>query len=108
MAPRAAIQNQKNSTLKIFQPAEIVPNWTPIRNKNQESNFKPLPLSFRCAPREHSRSSSLYVLYTYDLPTSRETKLGTFSGDTAILANQEDLMIASFNLQSTYTSSKNG
>jgi len=29
----------------------------------------------------------LYVLYTSDLPTSTETKLGTFSGDTAILAN---------------------
>jgi hypothetical protein len=28
----------------------------------------------------------LYILYTSDLPTSRDTKLGTFADDTAIFA----------------------
>jgi len=41
----------------------------------------------------------LYVLYTSDLPTSRETTLGTFADDTAIFATHEDPMIASVNLQ---------
>jgi len=39
------------------------------------------------------------VLYTSDLPTSRETTLGTFADDTAIFATQEDPRIASLNLQ---------
>jgi hypothetical protein len=41
----------------------------------------------------------LYVLYTSDLPTSRETTLGTFADDTAIFATREDPTIASLNLQ---------
>jgi len=41
----------------------------------------------------------LYVLYTSDLPTSRETTLGTFADDTAIFATHEDPTIASLNLQ---------
>jgi hypothetical protein len=41
----------------------------------------------------------LYVLYTSDLPTSRETTLGKFADDTAILATHEDPEIASLNLQ---------
>ena len=40
----------------------------------------------------------LYVLYTSDLPTSRET-LGKFADDTAIFATHEDPTIASLNLQ---------
>jgi hypothetical protein len=41
----------------------------------------------------------LYVLYTSDVPTSRETILGTFADDTAIFATHEDPTIASLNLQ---------
>jgi hypothetical protein len=41
----------------------------------------------------------LYVLYTSDLPTSRETTLGTFANDTTIFATHEDPTIASLNLQ---------
>jgi hypothetical protein len=41
----------------------------------------------------------LCVLYTSDLPTSRETTLGTFADDTAIFATHEDHTIASLNLQ---------
>ena len=41
----------------------------------------------------------LYVLYTSDLPTSRETTLGTFSDDTSIFATHEDSTIVSLNLQ---------
>ena len=41
----------------------------------------------------------LYVLYTSDLPTSRETTLSTFADDTAIFATHEDPMIASLYLQ---------
>jgi hypothetical protein len=40
-----------------------------------------------------------YVLYIFDLPTSRETTLGTFADDTAIFATHEDPTIASPNLQ---------
>jgi len=41
----------------------------------------------------------LYVLYTSDLPTSRETTLGTFADNTPIFATHEDHTIASLNLQ---------
>jgi hypothetical protein len=41
----------------------------------------------------------LYVLYTSDLPTSRETTLGTFADDTAIFATHEDPTMASINPQ---------
>jgi len=41
----------------------------------------------------------LYVPYTSDLPTSRETALGTFADDTLIFATHEDPTITSLNLQ---------
>ena len=41
----------------------------------------------------------IYVLYTSDLPTSRENTLGTFTDDTAILSTQKTHKIASLNLQ---------
>ena len=49
-------------------------------------------------PQGSTLSPLLYVLYTSDLPTSRET-LGTFVDDTAIFATHEVPMIASLNLQ---------
>ena len=97
MAPRAIIQNQKNLTLKLFHPAEIVLKWLPFRNTIQWRNLS----------RFHIHSGVLqgsildpllYVLYTSDLPTSRETTLGTFADDTAISATHENPTIASLNL----------
>ena len=41
----------------------------------------------------------LYILYTSDLPASRETTSDTFADDTAIFATHEDPTIASLNLQ---------
>jgi len=41
----------------------------------------------------------LYVLHTSDVPTTRETTLGTFADDAAIFATHEDPTIASLNLQ---------
>jgi hypothetical protein len=41
----------------------------------------------------------LYVLYTSDLPTSRETILGTFADDATMFATHEDPTIDSLNLQ---------
>jgi len=41
----------------------------------------------------------LYELYTSDLPTFRETTLGTFADDLAIFATHEGHTIASRNLQ---------
>lgn len=37
----------------------------------------------------------LYLLYTSDLPTTRHTTIGTFVGDTTIMASQEDPATAS-------------
>jgi len=41
----------------------------------------------------------LFVIYMSDLPTFRESTLGTFAGETAIFATHEDPTIASLNLQ---------
>jgi len=41
----------------------------------------------------------LYVLYTSDLPTARETTLGTFADDTTISVTHGDPTITSLNLQ---------
>ena len=41
----------------------------------------------------------LYVLYTSDLPTPKETTLGTFEDDTAIFSTHEYSTIVSLNLQ---------
>jgi hypothetical protein len=98
MAPWTTIQIQDNSTLKIFQPAETVPKLKTIGNRNQCRNFLPVPHAFRCA-QGRILGPLLYVLYTYDLPTSRETKLGTFANDPAIFATHEDASIASLSLQ---------
>jgi hypothetical protein len=40
----------------------------------------------------------VYVLYTSDLPSFKETTLGTFADDTAIFATHEDPTAASLNL----------
>jgi hypothetical protein len=62
MAPSATIQNQKDFTLKLFQPAEIVPKWTPRRKKIQWRTFRPLPHPLWCTPRGQYWSSSLCTL----------------------------------------------
>ena len=41
----------------------------------------------------------LYILYTSDLPTTRDTTMGTFADDTAIFATHVDPTTASRNLQ---------
>jgi len=41
----------------------------------------------------------LYILYTSDLLTSRNTTMGTFADDTAIFATHADPTTASPNLQ---------
>ena len=41
----------------------------------------------------------LYIIYTSDLPTNRDTTLGTFADDTAIFATHADPTTASRNLQ---------
>jgi hypothetical protein len=50
-------------------------------------------------PHRNILGPLLYVLYTSDLPTSRETTLDTFADDTAIFATHEDPTIVSLNLQ---------
>jgi hypothetical protein len=98
MAPRATIQNQKilpSSNLNLLKSY--------LNERQFETKF-----SGKTSSRFHIHSGVpqgsilgplLCVLYTFDLPTSRETTLGTFADDTAILATHEDLTIASLNLQ---------
>jgi len=83
---------------KFAIPAEIEPKWTPIRNKfNRETSSRFHVHSG--VPQGSIFGPLFYVLYTSDLPTSRETTLGTFADDTAIFATHEDSTIALLNLQ---------
>ena len=98
MAPRVTIQSQKNLTVKLFQPAEIVPKWTPVRKKFDGETSSRFHIHSG-VPQGSMLGPLLYVLYTSDLPTSKETKLGTFADDTAIFPTHEDIKIASLELQ---------
>jgi hypothetical protein len=53
---------------------------------------------FRCAPMQHSWSSSLFTTHIW-LTNSQRTTLDTFADDTAIFATHEDPTIASLNIQ---------
>jgi len=50
-------------------------------------------------PKGSILGSLLYVLYTSDLPISRQTTLGTFADNTAIFATHKGPTIASLNFQ---------
>jgi len=50
-------------------------------------------------PQGRIHGPLLYVLYTSDLPKSKETTLGTSAYDTAIIETHKDLTIASLDLQ---------
>jgi hypothetical protein len=78
MAPRPNIQNQKNSTLKLFKPAEIVPQLTPIQTKFNGENSSRFHIHSG-VPHGSILGLLLYVLYTSDLPTPRETTSGTIA-----------------------------
>jgi hypothetical protein len=49
----------------------------------------------------------LYILYTSDLPTSRDTDMGTFAYDTAIFSTHADPTTASRNLQEHFLTIEN-
>jgi hypothetical protein len=105
MAPRATIQNQKNSTLKLFQPAEIVPKKRQFETKinGETSNRFHIHSISVYAKGAFLVLFSMYVLYTSDLPAYRETTLSTFADDTSIFATHEDPTKASLIFKNTYT-----
>ena len=75
----------------IFTPGRPVSGeWSPVPVE-WEVQWT-LKLFWRCR-------RILYILYTSDLPTSRDTKMGTIADDTAIFATHADSMAASRNLQ---------
>jgi hypothetical protein len=98
MAPRATTQNQKNFTLTLFQPAEIVPKSSQFERKfNGETSSR-----FHIhsgVPQESILGPLLNVLHTSELPTSKVTTLGTFADDTAIFATHGETTIASLKFQ---------
>jgi len=98
MAPRATIQNQKNSTLTLFKSAEILPKWRPIWEKINEEISNRFHIHSG-VPQGSILGPLLHVVYTSDLPTSRETTVGTFADHTAIFATHKDPTIAPLNLQ---------
>jgi hypothetical protein len=66
--------------------------------QNSMANLQAAFTSIPMCPSGGILGPLLYVLYTSDLPTSRETTLGTFADDTAIFGTHEEPTIASLNL----------
>jgi hypothetical protein len=62
MAPSATIQIQKNSTLKMFQTAEILLNESQIETKSMDK-LPAASTSIPVYPSEYSWSSSLYTIH---------------------------------------------
>jgi hypothetical protein len=98
MVSRATIQNQKNFTLMLFQPAEIVPKSSQFETKFNGESFSRFCIHSG-VPQESILGPLLYILHTSELRTSKETTLGTFADDTAIFATHGDTTIASLNFQ---------
>ena len=109
-APRATTENQKNSTLKLLQPAEIrriLPSSysnllkSYLNGRQFETKFNgEISSRFHIhsgVPQGGTFGPLLYVLYTSDLATFRDTTLGTFAGDSAIFTTHEDPTIVSLN-----------
>jgi hypothetical protein len=101
----------KSRNINLMTQRHISEEQSPVHNHSEASNFA---LQFflkingetsSCfhihsgVPQRSVLSHLLYVLYTSDLPTFRQTTLCTFAEETAIVATHEDLTIASFNLQ---------
>jgi hypothetical protein len=68
------------------------------------NEFDSIPVNDRLpirsgVPQGRLLSPLLYTLYTYDLPTTRKTTIGTFADDTAIFATHETPATASSHLQ---------
>jgi hypothetical protein len=98
MAPRASIQNQRILLSSYFNLLKLYLNERQFKTKfngETSSHFHILSI----VPQGSIFGPLPYVLYTSDLPTSREATLGTFTDDTAVFATHGDPMIASLNLQ---------
>jgi len=96
--PGLLFKIKKNLTLKLFQPAEIVPNERQFQTKFNGETSNRIHVHSG-VPQGSILGPLLYILYTSDLPTSSETTLGTFADDTVIFASHEDTTISSLHLQ---------
>jgi hypothetical protein len=67
-----------------------------VRVGNEKSELQPIKAG---VPQGSVLCPTLYVLYTYDLPTSTNTTLGTFADDTVILSVNEDSRRAAYDHQ---------
>lgn len=67
----------------------------------QESEYSSLRKIAAGVPQGSVIGPILYLLFTRDLPNSKETMLATFADDTAVLAEGNDVKQASRKLQST-------
>jgi hypothetical protein len=63
---------------------------------NKMSDLQPIKAG---VPQGSVLCPTLYTLFTFDLPTSSNTILGTFADDIAILSVHEEPDIAASNLQ---------